>query len=184
MWRSKPTPIIWLYENQKKVICHYLKKIFESYIKALRSVLIDILEIGCTTARNLSKLIRTKVYTLPCAVATIINWGKIKNLNIRKNGFFSRKRNLAEDLKAIYYWCPPFLKIISLSTFIKFFLRKRWISNSQKSFFAIFFSLIKTFNFFMVILMCHFSTINWILNFYLLWKRLWRVLNVARIFNL
>lgn len=45
-----------------------------TYIKALRSVLIDILEMGCTTARNRSSDIRTSVYTLAKHVTTIMYW--------------------------------------------------------------------------------------------------------------
>lgn len=45
-----------------------------TYIKALRSVLIDILEMGWTTAKNRSSDMSTSVYTLPKHVTTIMYW--------------------------------------------------------------------------------------------------------------
>lgn len=52
----------------------YCLRFHSTYIKALRSVLIDILEMGWTTAKNRSSDMSTNVYTLPRHVTTIMYW--------------------------------------------------------------------------------------------------------------
>lgn len=93
-WKTMRVMLLWKWRKWKSFSLYssalWVFQFHSTYIKALRSVLIDMLEMGCTTARKRSSDMSTNVYTLARHVTTIMYWTV---LHIRSPNGLKKEKN-------------------------------------------------------------------------------------------